>query len=114
MSNDASVVVPVWVEFPNLPTNLGGFLQPMDELIGEFVCYEPNRFMFTRLSNRVCVRIDLAVDRPKVLHLEINGDIITQKVIYVGLPNTCFCCHSASHKIRECPLMADKFKYNTP
>ncbi|XP_057812612.2 uncharacterized protein LOC131026697 [Cryptomeria japonica] len=76
ISDETKLRVPVWIEFPGLPLPCVPFLNHIASSLGRVVCVEPDRFFQSR----------------------------PQKVTYFNLPNMCYHCQSADHKIKDCPL----------
>lgn len=66
-------------------------------------------FFTTWTSKRVFVKLDLSRDRSDEIDININGEVLHQKVVCIGLPNTCFRCESSAHKICDCLLMVGRF-----
>lgn len=89
---------------------LGPFIREVAATIGEFVREEPIRFMAAQPTRRMCVKVDLGNTLKEYIDIRIGGCDIHLRVAYVNLPNTCFRCQFVAHKIKDCPLMADKFK----
>lgn len=85
--DEVSLVVPVWVEFPSLPTALWPFLHGLPGNIGEFLCEKPTRFFATTR-----VKVDLAKTLKEFITIQVGDSTITQRVVHINLPNTCYRC----------------------
>jgi len=97
--DEGVVDVPMWVEFLGLPILLWRFLKSLGESIGQFVCFELERFFSAQSSLQVCVKVDLTCDLPKFVDINIGEEGLRQRVEFIGLPNTCYRCQSLDHKI---------------
>lgn len=56
------------------------------------------------------MKVDLVKDLKEFIDIEIDDTRFRQRVVYVNLSNTCYRCQFVAHKIKDCPLMVDKFK----
>lgn len=80
------------------------FLNHIVSSLGRFICIELDRFFQAQPQKWVCIEVDLSKDLKDSVDIQIGALWHTQKVTYFNLPNTCYRCHSADHKIKDCSL----------
>ncbi|KAL0356481.1 UNVERIFIED_CONTAM: hypothetical protein Sradi_4095000 [Sesamum radiatum] len=100
-----SSIVPVWVNFPDLPAHLfrKDALHTIATFVGTPLQIADSTFNRSMLSRaRVCIEIDLLKPFVKELDLQINGITFVQKVEYEQVPQYCSLCKHVGHHDLEC------------
>ena len=100
----------MWVEFPGLPLPCWHFIEAIAQTLCKVVTKEPEKFFNACPQRRICIEVDISKDLKDSVEIQVGAQTFSQKVLYLNLPNTCYRCQSAEHKIRDYPLVTPRVK----
>ncbi|KAL0359389.1 UNVERIFIED_CONTAM: hypothetical protein Sangu_0788300 [Sesamum angustifolium] len=100
-----SSVVPLWVEFPELPAHLfqKDALFAMANMVGtplQLDDYTVNQATLT--CAKVCIEVDLNRPLLEEFIINIRGVNLVQKVVYEQAPQYCKLCKHIGHQEKDC------------
>lgn len=72
VTNQVSLMVPIWVEFLGLPLPLWLYHQQLCASIGEFICCEIDRFYASLLQTLFCVKVDLSKNLKEYVNVQVG------------------------------------------
>src|SRR5436305_11319962 len=87
-----AAVVAIWCRLPGLPVHLyhRDTLFTIASAIGKpLQVYVPTAHQMRLAYARVCVEIDLRHSNPSSIVLDLNGNSVPQKILYVNLLGDC-------------------------
>ena len=102
-----SSIIPVWVDFPEMPLQFYPWLKELGSQLGK--SQGINLFLMLILNgNLSCLlKFDTSLTlKEEILIMDGEGEVLhVQKVVYRNLPNACFHCLKQGHLIRDCPAL---------
>jgi len=95
----------VWVLLPGLPLNLWNIsaLTAIDNLLGRFLKVDEAGLKGTdKRMVKVIVEIDVTAGLMDSLEVEWRGQVMVQRLDYLGIPFRCSLCRRTGHLRRDC------------
>ncbi|KAL2228322.1 UNVERIFIED_CONTAM: hypothetical protein Sindi_1811900 [Sesamum indicum] len=105
--SQVSSIVPVWVNFPELPTHLfrKKVLFMVASMIGTPLQIDDATLKLSKA--RACIELDLLKPRLKDFQIQICGATIVQRIEYEDIPHYCALCKHVGHRDSECYSKGD-------
>ncbi|KAL2236245.1 UNVERIFIED_CONTAM: hypothetical protein Sindi_0816200 [Sesamum indicum] len=105
-----SLIVPVWVSFPELPAHLfrKEVLFTVASMIGTPLQIDDATLNQSKLSKaRACIELDLLKPRLEDFQIQICGATIVQRIEYEDIPHYCSLCKHVGHRDSDCYTVGD-------
>ncbi|KAL2224095.1 UNVERIFIED_CONTAM: hypothetical protein Sindi_3009900 [Sesamum indicum] len=105
-----SSIVPVWVNFPELPAHLfhKEVLFTVASMIGTPLQIDDATLNQSKLSKaRACIELDLLKPRLENFQIQICGATIVQRIEYEDIPHYCSLCKHVGHRDSDCYTEGD-------
>jgi hypothetical protein len=94
-----------WVLLPGLPLHLWSqkALESIGNTLGWFICVEPLTLTGPdKKMEKVLTEIDIHECLLETIDIEWRGQLIRQKLDYLGIPFRCTLCRNTGHLRKDC------------